>query len=247
MVTFDNIATTAIRELNNSYARLSKATSTLSSGRRVDNPVGVAISGRIGSDIAIIQQEISDTNLDISKHQSAEGALNTVAPALARMQQLAVQAKAEVYSDEQRVGLAEEYQQLAELVQSTIETTEFNGNSLLTGDNAIVSLDFSDAAAIDLTSPPEDALVTIAAAVVDATAAQATVGAKINSLNSQVASLDSQRTVLVESQSAIDSADLAMTVAESIRAQLQAMVSIAVVSRASELNETALSLLDVDK
>ncbi|MHC4294945.1 MAG: flagellin, partial [Planctomycetota bacterium] len=158
-------ALNAIRHLNTSYSKLDRVTRELITGRRMGDPVVTSLSTRITSDIAAINQKITDINLEVSMNQTAEGSLGTVSDMLVEMRSLAQQALLGAHSQNQLEALDEEYQALAAQVTDTLNSATFNGNSLLTGSEALVQLNLSPALGIDLTNLQQNDLAYISTGI----------------------------------------------------------------------------------
>ncbi len=77
----------------------------------------------------------------ISLAQTAEGALSKVSDMGQRMRELAVQSANATNSDDDRLALDAEYQQLGEEITRTLAGAQFNGQAIL-GDDAGTELDF---------------------------------------------------------------------------------------------------------
>jgi len=127
----------------------------------------------------------------------------------------------------------EEYQQLAEQIAATLENTEFNGISLLSGDDALVSLDLSAVMDIDLTDLSDDALSDISTAITDTSLEQVSLGTHMNRLDTTVSALQAQAEGLQAFQSRVNSTDMALAIVAALQARMQAMMSVAVAAQAN--------------
>ncbi len=123
------------RNLTMSQASLNTSLQRLSSGLRVnsakDDAAGLAIAERMNSQIKGLNVAIRNANDAISLSQTAEGALGKVGENLQRMRELAVQASNGTNSTADRTTLNQEYTALAGEVTRVLESTKFNGLSLL--------------------------------------------------------------------------------------------------------------------
>lgn len=123
--------------LNNSANNLSQSLQRLSSGLRInsakDDAAGLAISQTLTSAINGNNQAINNANDGISVGQTAEGALGQVANNLQRIREIAVQASNGSVSNTNRSQLQNEVDQLTQEISRIIQTTQFNGTSLLSG------------------------------------------------------------------------------------------------------------------
>lgn len=133
-----NIASlNAQRNLNSSQNDYNTALERLSSGLRInsakDDAAGLAISTRFESQITGLDQAIRNAGDGVSLAQTAEGALDSMTDNLQRIRELAVQSSNATNSDDDRVALQAEVEQLLAEVTRTAEETTFNGQTLLDG------------------------------------------------------------------------------------------------------------------
>ncbi len=134
------------RNLTASQASLNTSLQRLSSGLRVnsakDDAAGLAIAERMNSQVKGLNVAIRNANDAISLSQTAEGALGKVGENLQRMRELAVQASNGTNSTADRTTLNEEYTALAGEVTRVLESTKFNGLSLLNNGVPAAGFDF---------------------------------------------------------------------------------------------------------
>ena len=116
---------------------LEKSLERLSSGYRInraaDDAAGLAISQKMKTQIAGLNQASRNASDGISVIQTAEGALIEVEEMLQRMRELSVQAANGTSTDEDRLQLQAEVDQLKDEINRISETTEFNTKKLLDG------------------------------------------------------------------------------------------------------------------
>jgi len=116
---------------------LEKSLERLSSGYRInraaDDAAGLAISQKMKTQIAGLNQASRNASDGISVIQTAEGALIEVEEMLQRMRELSVQASNGTSTDEDRLQLQAEVDQLKDEINRISETTEFNTKKLLDG------------------------------------------------------------------------------------------------------------------
>ncbi len=116
---------------------LDKSLERLSSGFRInraaDDAAGLAISEKMKTQIAGLEQAARNAADGISVIQTAEGALDEVEAMLQRMRELSVQAANGVNTDEDRGAIQDEIDQLNEEINRVSTTTEFNTKKLLNG------------------------------------------------------------------------------------------------------------------
>lgn len=116
---------------------LEKSLERLSSGLRInraaDDAAGMAISQKMKTQIAGLDQASRNAADGISVIQTAEGALSEVQAMLQRMRELSVQAANGTNTLEDRKAIQEEITNLNAEIQRISDTTEFNTKTLLNG------------------------------------------------------------------------------------------------------------------
>ena len=136
---------------------MEKSLERLSSGYRInraaDDAAGLAITQKMKTQIAGLNQASRNASDGISVIQTAEGALIEVEEMLQRMRELSVQASNGTSTDEDRLQLQAEVEQLKDEITRISETTEFNTKKLLDGtmdrrsyssDNSVELISLSD-------------------------------------------------------------------------------------------------------
>ena len=127
----------AQRQLNKSQQSQATSIERLSSGLRInsakDDAAGLAISTRFETQVRGLNQAVRNANDGISLAQTAEGALQETGSILQRMRELAVQSANDSNSDQDRLSIQSEVDQLYDELERISETTEFNGVKLLDG------------------------------------------------------------------------------------------------------------------
>ncbi len=116
---------------------LDKSLEKLSSGFRInraaDDAAGMAISQKMKTQIAGLDQASRNAADGISVIQTAEGALIEVGAMLQRMRELSVQAANGTNTLDDRASIQAEIDQLTQEIQRISDTTEFNTKKLLNG------------------------------------------------------------------------------------------------------------------
>ncbi|MCQ8877382.1 flagellin [Pseudoalteromonas shioyasakiensis] len=127
----------AQRQLMNSGNALDTSFQRLSSGLRInsasDDAAGMQITNRLTGQVNGLNQGNRNANDGISLAQTAEGALDETTDMFQRIRTLAQQAANGSNTDEDRLALQEEIQQLSEEVNRVAKDTTFGGQSLLNG------------------------------------------------------------------------------------------------------------------
>ena len=121
--------------LNNN--RMARALKSLSSGLRINNAAddaaGLAISEHMKAQIKGLDQATRNAQDGISLIQTAEGALTEVQAILLRIRTLSIQAANDTYTQEDRLSVQWEINELIGEIDRISATTQFNGKNLLNG------------------------------------------------------------------------------------------------------------------
>jgi len=138
MVIGTNITSlTAQRHLATSKNDMENAMERLASGNRInssrDDAAGLAIAGRMESQISGLNQGIRNANDGIALAQSAEGALDETTSILQRMRDLSVQASSDTLTAGDRTSIQSEMTALTSEIDRISSTTTFNNKNLLDG------------------------------------------------------------------------------------------------------------------
>ncbi|MCQ8877383.1 flagellin [Pseudoalteromonas shioyasakiensis] len=130
-------ALNAQRQLTNSGNDLDTSFKRLSSGLRInsaaDDAAGLQITDRLQSQILGLNQGNRNANDGISLAQTAEGAMEEITSMFQRIRTLAQQSANGSNTDEDRLALQEEIQQLGQEVNRVAADTTFGGQNLLDG------------------------------------------------------------------------------------------------------------------
>lgn len=125
------------RQLNINDINQSKDIEKLSSGFRInragDDAAGLAVSEKMRSQIRGLNQAARNTMDGVSFIQTTEGYLNGTEETLQRIRELAVQGANGIYSDQDRMMLQLETNQLVQEVDRIASHAQFNGLNMLTG------------------------------------------------------------------------------------------------------------------
>ena len=127
----------ACYQLNSTDSKLSTSLEKLSSGNKLldikDNPVGASISVKMKAQIRNLDRATQNTNDGISVVETAEGALIEIQSMLQRLNELAVQGASDTYSDDDRVAIMDEMEQIRDEIDRVAKDTDFNTQTLLDG------------------------------------------------------------------------------------------------------------------
>ena len=103
-----------------------------------DDAAGLAISTKIGTDVAALEQASTNASHGISVLQTADGGASNIADIVERMKTLASQSASGTVTNKERTYIQAEFSQLKDEIGGITESTRYNGQSLLDG-----SSDFS--------------------------------------------------------------------------------------------------------
>jgi flagellin len=257
--------------LQNNTSKLQKSLGRLSSGLRVqnaaDDAAGLAISEDFKAKIRGLEQAKRNANDGVSLAQVADGALKEAGSLLNRMRELAVQARNGTVNDDQRVFLDNEFQALRDELDRIVESTEFNGISLLDGsqasgiefqvgadttvnDRLTLSIATSsssalgiDASSISTTGNADTAIADLDDAIQSISTRRAGIGAMQNRLSVTISNIDSYSTNLSAANSRIVDVDVAAETAEMTKANILVQAGASMLAQANSAPQLALSLL----
>jgi len=257
--------------LSGSVAAQQKSISRLSSGLRVqsaaDDAAGLAISEDFKASIRSLDQARRNANDGVSLVQTADGSLKEVGGLLTRMRELSVQARNGTLNDTQRGFLDDEFSELRNEIDRIVQTTEFNGVSLLNGDQAS-GLDFQvgegtttndrltvsiattsasalgiDASSISTTGGADTAIAALDTAIQRVSTRRAGLGSMQNRLNTTTSNLQTYAANLAAANSRIVDVDVASEAAELTKSQILVQSGVAMLAQANQGPSLALSLL----
>jgi flagellin len=267
----------AQRNLSGTQNQLSTAIQRLSSGLRVnsakDDAAGLAIANRMDAQARGMNVAVRNANDGISLAQVAEGALGKVTDMMQRMRELAVQAANASNTSTDRASLNAEFQQLAQEVDRTLQSTRFNGQAILAGSAGALQFQIgANNATTDQLSMTTSNMATAAAIIAISTATTAVItGTNATNANAMITALDtaldtvnSERAaygavqnrfeavianlqIAAENQTAAKSrimdADFAKETAMLTRAQILQQAGTAMLAQANQVPQQVLQLL----
>lgn len=258
----------ADRNVEKSTNKLKSSLEQLASGKRInrasDDPAGlsVAISLLANSSVSdVAQRNISDA---VSAANIAEGGISTASDITGRLAELAQQASNGTLSAEQRTGLNNEYNALRAELDRVAATTEFNGQSLLSGSTSysiqagtngssssqlsvplpgVSSSSLGLSSSIGSQADALNALNEAKSAVNRLAEARGEIGATVSRLEVATENLRASSVNEKQAASQILDADIAEQSARSISARIQQQSAVAVKAQANILPQLALKLL----
>ena len=136
-ITTNVTALAAAANLNKTQNMIAASTAKLSSGFRIntaaDDAAGLGIANKLNSDIGAYQQASRNASQANSIYSIAEGAATSIQGMLNQMKQLAAEAASDTVDSNGRVAINQEFTQLQAEIDRTVNTTKFQGNTLLNG------------------------------------------------------------------------------------------------------------------
>ncbi|MCF6254649.1 MAG: flagellin-like protein, partial [Thiomicrorhabdus sp.] len=221
-------------------SNLSSVNQSLASGQRInsasDDPAGQAIINALNTQINAQDIGVQNANAGISMLQTADGASDMITQSLQRMNELSLQAMNGTLNTSQRDMLNNEFQQNLQNINQIVESTSFNGQTLLNGDmssvnialgaesNNTLSLPTLTTDALSITglsiadpSNASAALSSISTAIEQLSTSRAEFGAQQNGLTSSVDNLQSQNVASYATQSQLSDTDFAKAISEQSR------------------------------
>lgn len=263
----------AQRNLQEVTLRLQRNYSRLASGLRIasaaDDAAGLAISERLRSKIRSLQQSIRNANDGISLVQTAEGALSENSSILARMKELAVQARNGTASSSDRATLDDEFRSLVAALGRNSSATTYGGVQLLdgtslsitfqVGDGVVPEVDTFTTSLADVTTTTlgvetltintdcmdmiDNVIDTLGQSIDTVNVARGRFGAAQNRLQSTISSLNVSIENLAAAESRIRDVDVASESADLTRNSILQQAATAILGQANLQPQAALQLL----
>lgn len=275
VIATNTAANSAVRYLNINAAEQSSSLSKLASGSRIaqasDDAAGLAISTRVQSDVATLEQAATNATNAIAVLQTADGGASNISDILQRMKVLATESASGTVTDTERAYVDEEFQALTTQIDTIASGTRFNSESLLSKDNmfsggvsVMVGSSSSDTINITLTAldtetlgvdastlsggvtTQSDANVALAAlddAISTVSNARASIGAQESQFQFSSESIATQVENLEAANSAIADVDVASEEAKLASSQVMVQAAVAAASSANSLTQNLLKLM----
>src|SRR5690554_1478507 len=144
VINTNNAALNGARNLAKTQDAQSQTFNRLSTGLRInsakDDAAGLYLAQSQTKDIRGLNMATRNAGDGISMAQTAEGALDQITANLQRINELAIQSANGTYNTAARAGLQKEVDQLTQEIKRVIETTEFNGQKLLSTSAASLTM-----------------------------------------------------------------------------------------------------------
>ncbi|MCM1135190.1 MAG: flagellin [Clostridium sp.] len=126
----NNYLTKSDNKLKDSLARLSSGLKVVNAK---DNPSGLAMARRMNAQIENLDQATQNAGDGVSIIEIADGAMAEIHEMLQRINELSVKASTGTITDDDRLTIDNEVQELKKEITRIANETEFNGQSLLDG------------------------------------------------------------------------------------------------------------------
>ena len=239
------------RQLGINNTRGSKAMEKLSSGLRVnraaDDAAGLSISEKMRGQIRGLTQAARNTQDGISFIQTAEGALNEVSAMLVRMKELAVQYANGTLSEEDKLNIEAELDQLAEEIGTITSESTFNGISLFSTIEIVISDDDTKTFEIGIENIEidldENTTEEIEAAIDEVNTARANLGAQQNRLEHIYNNINTTTENLQAAEARIRDTDMAQEMMEFTKNNILQQAAQAMLAQANQVPQGVLQLL----
>ncbi len=136
-INFNMPAVIASNALAKNENKLSDSLERLSSGLKInsakDNPAGLAISKKMNAQISGVTRSTQNANDGISVIETAEGGLSEIQDMIHRLSELSVKSASGAITDNDRVSIQAEVDELKKEIERIANETQFNGQSILDG------------------------------------------------------------------------------------------------------------------
>ncbi len=239
------------RQLGINTTSGSKAMEKLSSGLRVnraaDDAAGLSISEKMRGQIRGLTQAARNTQDGISFIQTAEGALNEVSAMLVRMKELAVQKANGTLSETDQENIDSELDQLSEEISNISENSEFNGISLFSTIEIVISDDDTDTFDIGIENIEidldENTTKEIEDAIDAVNTARAKLGAQQNRLEHIYNNINTTTENLQAAEARIRDTDMAQEMMEFTKNNILQQAAQAMLAQANQVPQGVLQLL----
>jgi len=233
MIINNNITAINTRnQLYNTNAAAAKAMEKLSSGKRInraaDDAAGLSISEKMRAQIRQLNQSVRNSQNEISKIQTAEGALDEVSNMLVRLTELAEQLNDTTLATEDKNNLKLEMTSLGTAITNIYTNTTFNGTTVL---GTAVTVGASSSAA------------SISAAITTVNGQRSAFGATQNKLEAVVRNTKTMAENLQAAESRIRDADMAEEMSTFTKYNILIQAGTAMLAQANQAPQSVLALL----
>jgi flagellin len=226
---------------------MEKLSSGLRVNRAADDAAGLSISEKMRGQIRGLTQAARNTQDGISFIQTAEGALNEVSAMLVRMKELAVQYANGTLSETDQANIEAELDQLAEEIGTITSESTFNGISLFSTIEIVISDDDTKTFEIGIENIEidldENTTEEIEAAIDEVNTARANLGAQQNRLEHIYNNINTTTENLQAAEARIRDTDMAQEMMEFTKNNILQQAAQAMLAQANQVPQGVLQLL----
>ena len=261
------------RNYTKSVASNSTALERIASGKKInsakDNPIKVERSENINIKLRSLQKASQNTQDGISALQIVDTTIGEIEDALIRMRELSVQASSDNYSDEDRVSIKAEIEELKKFIDDTAESTEVNGNKLIGNKNVTdnsnpeikksqigaevgetidipyynLSCDVLGIDNVDVINNPSQSITMLEKAISDVAGYRSKYGAIQNRMEESLNMIESNRATYEKNYSEIVDADVALEMLEVTRTSILMESSLALMAQSNNFPRDVVNML----
>ena len=239
--------------------RIANSVEAICSGEiACDNTASLMIRELLRGEIAGSLQAARNASDGISIVQTFEGAASSISKILTQMAELATASANGVYSDEQKAIMQGQFKDSANEINKIVDSTEFNGNKLLSDNGRTISISMSngstidiatadltfDAEGLDLTTEPGAALAFVEEQIEQTTSYRADLGRQAERLEIMLQLTESDVVHAMGFNANISNMDLAIEIAAQATGQILAEGVVLLKVQANVLPSRALQLLE---
>jgi len=228
-ITYDLLAMSARQTLNRDFRTLNAKTNDVLANvgiyRSSTNASTSSLSNLVHLETAAINNGISVANDRISSYQVADEGLADLHATLLSMRDIVEDVALGKYKKKQLAAKDEEYQALVEDVNDILADTEYGGKKLLTGYDAVVSLNLDAVTDLSMKALPDGALATVSLAIADVTGARNELVMAATAAQSTISQLEEQADEVTDFESRVSGALAAMAVVEALMDQFMTELS----------------------
>lgn len=256
-----------------SVANNSTALERIASGKKInsakDNPIKIERSENINIKLRSLQKASQNTQDGISALQIVDTAIGEIEDVLIRMKELSVQASSDNYSDEDRVSIKAEIEELKKFIDDTAESTEVNGNKLIGNKNVTdnsnpeikksqigaevgetidipyynLSCDVLGIDNVDVINNPSQSITMLEKAISDVAGYRSKYGAIQNRMEESLDMIESNRATYEKNYSEIVDADVALEMLEVTRTSILMESSLALMAQSNNFPRDVVNML----
>lgn len=256
-----------------SVASNSTALERIASGKKInsakDNPIKIERSENINIKLRSLQKASQNTQDGISALQIVDTAIGEIEDVLIRMKELSVQASSDNYSDEDRVSIKAEIEELKKFIDDTAESTEVNGNKLIGNKNVTdnsnpeikksqigaevgetidipyynLSCDVLGIDNVDVINNPSQSITMLEKAISDVAGYRSKYGAIQNRMEESLDMIESNRATYEKNYSEIVDADVALEMLEVTRTSILMESSLALMAQSNNFPRDVVNML----